>query len=209
MAGSQAAIGIGAFGTRVNMTLGYQMSAPEVEFEAASKQIVVRDATVENTAMVVYEVRSFDAVGMPIGTRFVRTEVTSAEPVLVTLPISEVAVAKRYDLMTYYMREDPQAEDAGAYSRLTNLTVVDEETGELGPSLGRPGRRPGSKNRTRHDDKNQSDSDLADRLIAAEAEIAELRERIRDLESELEVRRKADERVRDMVLSLWEAVSSS
>lgn len=129
--GSQAAIGIGAFGTRVNMTLGYQMAAPEVEFEVASKQIVVRDATVENPAMVVYEVRSFDAVGMPIGTRFVRTEVTSANPVLVTLPISEMAVAKRYDLMTYYMREDPQAEDAGAYSRLTNLTVVDEETGEL------------------------------------------------------------------------------
>ena len=131
IAGSQAAIGIGAFGTRVNMTLGYQMAAPEVEFEAASKQIVVRDATVENPAMVVYEVRSFDAQGMPIGTRYVRTEVTSAEPLLVTLPISEAAVAKRYDLMTYYMREDPNAEDAGAYSRLTNLTVVDEETGEL------------------------------------------------------------------------------
>lgn len=131
VSGGQAAVTIGGFGTKANMTLGYQMAAPEVEFEQASKQIVVRDATAENPAMVVYEVRSFDEAGMPIGTRFVRHEVTSAEPLLIMLPISEVAVAKRYDLMTYYMREDPNAEDATAYSRLTNLTVVDEETGEL------------------------------------------------------------------------------
>lgn len=112
-------------------------------------------------------------------------------------------------VVAYESTTEIDPETGKTVRRRTYLGTVDEETGELVPSLGRPGRRPGSKNRTRHDDKNRSDSDLADRLIAAEAEIAELRERIRDLESELEVRRKADERVRDMVLSLWEAVSSS
>ena len=89
------------------------------------------------------------------------------------------------------------------------LGTVDEETGELVPSLGRPGRRPGSKNRQRPDGGGASGTDLGDRLLAAEAERDELRERVRVLESELEARRKADERFRDMVLGLWEAVSST
>ena len=111
-------------------------------------------------------------------------------------------------IVAYESTTETDPETGERVRRRRYLGTVDEETGELVPSLGRPGRRPGSKNRRKADSQPTS-PDPDERLLAAEAERDELRERVRVLESELEARRKADERFRDMVLGLWEAVSST
>lgn len=111
-------------------------------------------------------------------------------------------------IVAYESTTETDPETGERVRRRRYLGTVDEETGELVPSLGRPGRRPGSKNRPKPDGEGPSGTDLGERLLAAEAEADELRERVKDLESELEARRRADERVRDMVSGLWEAVSS-
>ena len=83
-------------------------------------------------------------------------------------------------IVAYESTTETDPEMGRSVRRRKYLGTVDEETGELVPSLG----------------------------TAAEAERDGLRERVRLLESELEARRDADERVRDMVFGLWEAVSS-
>ena len=113
-------------------------------------------------------------------------------------------------IVVYESTTETDPETGGTVRRRRYLGTADEETGELIPSLGRPGRRPGSRNRPKPepDANGRADLDLGERLLAAEAERDGLRERVRALESELEARRDADERVRDMVSGLWEAVSS-
>lgn len=111
-------------------------------------------------------------------------------------------------IVVYDSTTETDPETGKAVRRRRYLGTLDEETGELVPSLGRRGRRPGSRNRPKPDPAANERADLGERLLAAEAERDELRERVRGLESELEARRDADERVRDMVSGLWEAVSS-
>ena len=98
-------------------------------------------------------------------------------------------------IVAYESTTETDPETGRSVRRRKYLGTVDEETGELVPSLGSPGRRPGSRNRPKPG-------------TSAEAERDGLRERVRLLESELEARRDADERVRDMVYGLREAVSS-
>ena len=93
-------------------------------------------------------------------------------------------------IVAYESTTETDPETGRSVRRRRYLGTVDEETGELVPSLGRPGRRPGSRNRPKPDPA-ASAPDLVERLLATEAEIDELRER-----------------VRDMVYGLWEAVSS-
>ena len=111
-------------------------------------------------------------------------------------------------IVAYESTTETDPETGRSVRRRRYLGTVDEETGELVPSLGRPGRRPGSRNRPKPDPAASAPDDLVERLLATEAEIDELRERVRVLESELEARRDAEKRVRDMVCGLLEAVSA-
>ena len=111
-------------------------------------------------------------------------------------------------IVAYESTTETDPETGRSVRRRKYLGTVDEETGELVPSLGSPGRRPGSRNRPKPGTSAEARDDLGESLLAAEAERDGLRERVRLLESELEARRDADERVRDMVYGLREAVSS-
>ena len=72
------------------------------------------------------------------------------------------------------------------------LGMIDDETGELVPTLGRRGRRPGSRNRPKAA-ATEAAPPPAGPLPATDLEVEnhELRERVRELESQLEGYRAA------------------
>ena len=71
------------------------------------------------------------------------------------------------------------------------LGMIDEETGELVPTLGRRGRRPGSRNRPKAPVPAATEPLQTTPATDLEVENHELRERVRELEERLEGYRAA------------------